>query len=420
MDAVTNVPFPGNEPVKGYAPGSPERAALEQKLKEMAGERADLTMTIGGQQRHGGGDAVQVVQPHNHRHVLGELRNATDHDVEAAIEAARQAAPGWRALSFDDRAAIFLKAADLLAGPWRQVINGSTILGQSKSVFQAEIDAACELIDFWKYNVHYGRRLLAEQPTSSAGTWNRLEYRPLEGFVLAISPFNFTSIAGNLPTAPALMGNVVIWKPSPTQQLSAHYLMRLLEAAGLPPGVINMVTGDGQAVSKVAVPHPDLAGIHFTGSTGTFQHLWRTVGENISGYRGYPRLVGETGGKDFVIAHPSADPDVLVTALVRGAFEYQGQKCSAASRSYIARSVWNRMKDQLVGTAESLTMGDVGAGPVDLHGRGNRQPGVRAARRRARQGAHSARDLSPDRRPDRRFGRLFRTADGPGVDRSDG
>jgi 1-pyrroline-5-carboxylate dehydrogenase len=241
------------------------------------------------------------------------------------------------------------------------VINGSTILGQSKSVFQAEIDAACELIDFWKYNVHYGRRLLAEQPTSSAGTWNRLEYRPLEGFVLAISPFNFTSIAGNLPTAPALMGNVVIWKPSPTQQLSAHYLMRLLEAAGLPPGVINMVTGDGQAVSKVAVPHPDLAGIHFTGSTGTFQHLWRTVGENISGYRGYPRLVGETGGKDFVIAHPSADPDVLVTALVRGAFEYQGQKCSAASRSYIARSVWNRMKDQLVGTTESLTMGDVGA-----------------------------------------------------------
>ena len=359
MDAVTNVPFPGNEPVKGYAPGSPERAALEQKIKEMAGERAELTMTIGGRQRHGGGDAVQIVQPHNHRHVLGELRNATDHDVEAAIEAARQAAPGWRALSFDDRAAIFLKAADLLAGPWRQVINGSTILGQSKSVFQAEIDAACELIDFWKYNVHYGRRLLAEQPASSSGTWNRLEYRPLEGFVLAISPFNFTSIAGNLPTAPALLGNVVIWKPSPTQQLSAHYLMRLLEAAGLPPGVINMVTGDGQAVSRVAVPHPDLAGIHFTGSTGTFQHLWRTVGENISGYRGYPRLVGETGGKDFVIAHPSADPDVLVTALVRGAFEYQGQKCSAASRSYIARSVWDRMKDQLVGTAESLTMGDV-------------------------------------------------------------
>ncbi|MGO8959945.1 MAG: L-glutamate gamma-semialdehyde dehydrogenase [Streptosporangiaceae bacterium] len=361
MDAVTNVPFPGNEPVKGYAPGSPERAAVEQKIKEMAGERAELTMTIGGEQRHGGGDAIQIVQPHNHRHVLGELRNATDADVEAAITAARAAAPGWRALSFDDRAAIFLKAADLLAGPWRQVINGSTILGQSKSVFQAEIDAACELIDFWKYNVHYARRLLAEQPANSPGTWNRLEYRPLEGFVLAISPFNFTSIAANLPTAPALMGNVVIWKPSPTQQLSAHYLMRLLEAAGLPPGVVNMVTGDGQAVSRVAVPHPDLAGIHFTGSTGTFQHLWRTVGEHIASYRGYPRLVGETGGKDFVVAHPSADPDVLVTALVRGAFEYQGQKCSAASRSYIARSVWDRMKDQLIDTAEALTMGDVAA-----------------------------------------------------------
>jgi 1-pyrroline-5-carboxylate dehydrogenase len=361
MDAVTNVPFPGNEPVKGYAPGSAERAALEQKIKEMAGERADLTMTIGGQQRHGGGDAIQVVQPHNHRHVLGELRNATDADVEAAISAARDAAPGWRALSFDDRAAIFLKAADLLAGPWRQIINGATILGQSKSVFQAEIDAVCELIDFWKYNVHYARRLLAEQPSSAPGTWNRLEYRPLEGFVLAITPFNFTSIAGNLPTAPALLGNVVIWKPSHTQQLSAHYLMRLLEAAGLPPGVINMVTGDGKAISKVALPHRDMAGIHFTGSTGTFQHMWRTVGENIAGYRGYPRLVGETGGKDFVIAHPSADPDVLTTALVRGAFEYQGQKCSAASRSYIARSVWDKMKDQLIGAVESLTMGDVSA-----------------------------------------------------------
>ena len=245
MDAVTNVPVPGNEPIKGYAPGSPERVTLEQKIKDLAGERAELTMTIGGRQVPGGGDAIDVVQPHNHRHVLGQLRNATDADVTAAIEAARVAAPGWRELSFDDRAAIFLKAADLLAGPWRNVINASTILGQSKSVFQAEIDAACELIDFWKYNVHFGRRLLAEQPANAPGTWNRLEYRPLEGFVLAISPFNFTSIAANLPTAPALMGNVVIWKPSPTQQLSAHYLMRLLEAAGLPPGVINMVTGDG-------------------------------------------------------------------------------------------------------------------------------------------------------------------------------
>jgi len=361
MDAVTNVPFPGNEPVKTYAPGSPERASLEHKIKELAGERAELTMTVGGHQRHGGGEPIDVVQPHNHRHVLGQLRNATGADVAAAIEAARQAAPAWRALSFDDRAAIFLTAADLLSGPWRQVINAATVLGQSKSAFQAEIDAACELIDFWRYNVHYARRLLAEQPANSPGAWNRLEYRPLEGFVLAITPFNFTSIAANLPTAPALMGNVVVWKPSPTQQLSAHYLMRLLEAAGLPPGVINMVTGDGTAVSEVALPQADLAGIHFTGSTGTFQHLWRTVGENIASYRGYPRLVGETGGKDFVIAHPSADPDVLVTALVRGAFEYQGQKCSAASRAYIARSVWDRVADQLISTTEALTIGDVSA-----------------------------------------------------------
>jgi 1-pyrroline-5-carboxylate dehydrogenase len=361
MDAVTNVPLPGNEPIKGYAPGSPERVTLEQKIKDLAGEPAELTMTIGGRQVLGGGDTFDVVEPHNHRHVLGQLRNATNADVTAAIEAARAAAPAWRELSFDDRAAIFLKAADLLAGPWRSVINASTILGQSKSVFQAEIDAACELIDFWKYNVHFGRRLLAEQPASAPGTWNRLEYRPLEGFVLAITPFNFTSIAANLPTAPALMGNVVIWKPSPTQQLSAHYLMQLLAAAGLPPGVINMVTGDGSAVSNVALRHPELAGVHFTGSTGTFQHLWRTVGENIAGYRGYPRLVGETGGKDFVIAHPSADPDVLATALVRGAFEYQGQKCSAASRAYVARSVWDRTKDRLIGTTESLAMGDVAA-----------------------------------------------------------
>ncbi|HXW47726.1 MAG TPA: L-glutamate gamma-semialdehyde dehydrogenase [Streptosporangiaceae bacterium] len=359
MDSVTNVPFPGNEPIKGYAPGSPERTALEAKIKELAGERAELTMTVGGQQRMGAGTTVDVVQPHNHRHVLGQLREAEDADVSAAIEAARQAAPGWRALSFDDRAAIFLKAADLLAGPWRQTLNAATILGQSKSAYQAEIDSACELIDFLRFNVHYARRLLAEQPISSPGVWNQLEYRPLEGFVLAITPFNFTAIAGNLPTAAALMGNVVVWKPSPTQQLAAHYFMRLMEAAGLPPGVINMVTGYGQAVSRVAVPHPDLAGIHFTGSTGTFQHLWRTVGENIAGYRSYPRLVGETGGKDFVIAHPSADPDVLSTALVRGAFEYQGQKCSAASRSYVPRSVWDRMGEQFLETVRSLTMGDV-------------------------------------------------------------
>jgi 1-pyrroline-5-carboxylate dehydrogenase len=359
MDAVTTVPVPANEPVRQYQPGSQDRAALETRIKELAGTQAELTMTIGGRQRMGGGELINVVQPHNHRHVLGQLANATDADVSAAIDAAAQAAPGWRALSFDDRAAVLLKAADLLAGPWRQTMNAATMLGQSKSPFQAEIDAACELIDFWRYNVHYARRLLAEQPESGPGTWNRMEYRPLEGFVLAITPFNFTSIAGNLPTAPALLGNTVVWKPSHTQQLSAHIIMRVLEAAGLPPGVINLVTGYGQSLSNVALPHPDLAGIHFTGSTQTFQHLWRTIGENITGYRGYPRLVGETGGKDFVIAHPSADPDVLTTALVRGAFEYQGQKCSAASRGYIPRSIWSRMRDEFVAQVESLTMGDV-------------------------------------------------------------
>ncbi|MFI5063432.1 MAG: L-glutamate gamma-semialdehyde dehydrogenase [Streptosporangiales bacterium] len=361
MDAVSTVPPPANEPVRAYAPGSAERAAVESKIKELAASPAELTMTVGGQQRMGGAERIAVVQPHNHAHVLGHLGNATGADVAAAIEAAAAAAPGWQAMSFDDRAAIFLKAADLLAGPWRSTINAATILGQSKSVYQAEIDAACELIDFWRYNAHFARRLLAEQPDSAPGEWDRMEYRPLEGFVLAITPFNFTSIAANLPTAPALMGNVVLWKPSPTQQFSAHQLMRLLEAAGLPPGVINMVTGDGQAVSEVALPHPDLAGIHFTGSTRTFQHLWRSVGENIASYRGYPRLVGETGGKDFVIAHPSADPDVLTVALIRGAFEYQGQKCSAASRAYIPRSVWDQMRDGFLAQADSLSVGDVAA-----------------------------------------------------------
>jgi 1-pyrroline-5-carboxylate dehydrogenase len=361
MDAVTNVPPPVNEPVRQYAPGSPDRAVLESKVKDLAGEQAELTMTIGGRERFGAGEPISVVEPHNFRHVLGTMHNATDADIADAIAAAGAAAPAWRAMSFDQRAAIFLKAAELLAGPWRATINASTMLGQSKSVYQAEIDAACELIDFWRFNVLYARRLLEEQPQSGPGTWNQLEYRPLEGFVLAISPFNFTSIAANLPTAPALLGNVVVWKPSPTQQLSAHYTMRLLAAAGLPPGVINLVTGDGQAVSRVALSHRDLAGIHFTGSTATFQHLWRTVGEHIAGYRGYPRLVGETGGKDFVIAHPSADVGVLSTALIRGAFEYQGQKCSAASRSYLPRSVWDRMRDDFLAEVESLTMGDVAA-----------------------------------------------------------
>src|SRR5579863_271138 len=363
MDAATRTPVPANEPVKQYQPGSHERAVLESKIKELTGQRAELTMTIGGAQQMAGGDPIDVVQPHNRHHVLGQLGNASTVDVAAAIYAAKQAAPAWRALDFDDRAAIFLKAADLLAGPWRATLNAATMLGQSKSPYQAEIDAAAELIDFWRYNVYFARRMLSEQPESAPGAWNRMEYRPLEGFVVAITPFNFTSIAGNLPTAPALLGNVVVWKPSPTQQLAAHATMRLLEAAGLPPGVINLVTGDGQAVSTVALPHRDLGGIHFTGSTATFQHLWRTIGENIAGYRGYPRLVGETGGKDFVVAHPSADPAVLATALIRGAFEYQGQKCSAASRAYVPRSVWSGMRDDFLAQVESLTMGDVAADP---------------------------------------------------------
>jgi 1-pyrroline-5-carboxylate dehydrogenase len=359
MDAVTRVPAPHNEPVLTYAPGSAERAALEARLPELAAETPELTSTIGGTQRMAAGEKFEVVQPHRHSAVLGTSAHATHGDAEDAIRSARDAAPGWQELSFDDRAAVFLKAADLLAGPWRQTLNAATMLGQSKTAYQAEIDSACELIDFWRYNVHFARQILAEQPESSTGVWNRVDHRPLEGFVYAVTPFNFTAIAGNLPTAPALMGNTVVWKPAPTQQFAAHFLMRLLEAAGLPPGVINMVTGDGIAVSEVALASPDLAGIHFTGSTPVFQHLWRTVGENIASYRGYPRIVGETGGKDFIVAHPSADVDVLRTAMVRGAFEFQGQKCSAASRAYVPRSLWSRMRDDLVSTTESLPMGDV-------------------------------------------------------------
>jgi 1-pyrroline-5-carboxylate dehydrogenase len=360
VDAVTQVPIPANEPVLGYAPGSAERATIEQRLKEMAAaEPIELTATIGGKELMAGGPAFDVTMPSDHAHVLGRANSATEADAAAAIEAAQQAAPDWAAMSFDDRAAIFLRAADLLAGPWRATLNAATMLGQGKTVQQAEIDAACELIDFWRFNVGFAREILANQPTSTSGTWNRTDYRPLDGFVYAITPFNFTAIAGNLPSAPALLGNTVLWKPSPTQQLAAHFTMRLLEAAGLPPGVINLLPGDGLAVSAVALAHADLAGIHFTGSTRTFQHLWQTVGSNIAGYRSYPRVVGETGGKDFVVAHPSADPDVLRTALVRGAFEYSGQKCSAASRAYIASSVWDRIRDDLVSETESLLVGDV-------------------------------------------------------------
>lgn len=361
MDAVTNVPPARNEPVLAYPAGGEARARLTARLRELAGARLELTAAIGGQRRPGRGPAVDVVMPHDHKHVLGTFRAATEEDTHEALAAARAAAPGWQALSFDDRAAVFLRAAELLAGPWRDTLNAATMLGQSKVAHEAEIDAACELIDFWRFNVVFARQILATQPESpaGAGVWNRMDYRPLEGFVYAITPFNFTSIAGNLPTAPALMGNVVLWKPAPTQQFAAHFLMDLLTVAGLPPGVISMLPGDGVAVSRVALAEPDLAGIHFTGSTRTFQYLWRQVGENIAGYRGYPRLVGETGGKDFVLAHPSADPDVLRTALLRGAFEYQGQKCSAASRAYVPASVWARIRDDLAAATEALPQGDV-------------------------------------------------------------
>ncbi|MGO9353212.1 MAG: L-glutamate gamma-semialdehyde dehydrogenase [Mycobacterium sp.] len=359
MDAITQVPMPANEPVHNYAPHSPERTTLVAQLAALADHPIDLPHVIDGRHRMGDGERIDVVQPHRHAATLGTLTNAVHADVTAAIEAAMAAKSSWAAMPFDERAAVFLRAADLLAGPWREKIAAATMLGQSKSAYQAEIDAPCELIDFWRFNAEFARQILAQQPVSGPGEWNRSDYRPLDGFVYAITPFNFTSVAGNLPTAPALMGNTVVWKPSITQTLSAYLLMQLLEAAGLPPGVINMVTGDGFAVSDVALADPRLAGIHFTGSTATFQHLWQQVGANISRYQCYPRLVGETGGKDFVVAHASARPDVLSTALIRGAFDYQGQKCSAASRAFVAHSVWQRMGDTFLGTAAQLPYGDI-------------------------------------------------------------
>ncbi|WP_271632706.1 aldehyde dehydrogenase family protein [Solicola gregarius] len=360
MDASTRVPYPANEPVLTYAPGNPERVELEETLKDLQSEQYELTNTIGGTQVMGGGRRIKSVQPHAHRHVLGVMKNANAADARQAIAAAAEAAPGWRAMPFDDRVAIILRAAELAAGPWRQTLNAATMLGQGKTVQQAEIDAACELIDFWRFNAYFARQIMDEQPLANApGVWNRLDHRPLEGFVYAITPFNFTAIAGNLPTAPALMGNTVIWKPSPTQGLAAHLTMRLLEEAGMPPGVINLLTGDGTGVSPTLLKDPNLAGIHFTGSTKTFQYLWGEVGKNIAGYKSYPRIVGETGGKDFIVAHPSADVDVLCTAMVRGAFEYQGQKCSAASRAYVPRSLWPALKKKLAATTESITMGPV-------------------------------------------------------------
>lgn len=360
MDAITTPPRPANEPVHTYASGTAERERIVGELTAQASAGPmELPHIIGGNAHIGDGEPIEVVQPHAHREVLGTITNATHDDARAAVDAARAAAADWAYTPFDDRAAILLRAADLLSGPWRERIAAATMLGQSKSVQQAEIDAPCELVDFWRFNVSFAREILAEQPISSPGVWNRLDHRPLDGFVYAITPFNFTAIAGNLPTAPMLMGNTVVWKPSPTQAYSAHLTLRLLEAAGLPPGVINLVNGDGRAMSEVALADEDLAGIHFTGSTATFGHLWREIGTNIDRYRNYPRLVGETGGKDFIVAHGSADPDVTRTALIRGAFEYQGQKCSAASRAYIARSVWEQMGDDFLSEASQLTYGDV-------------------------------------------------------------
>jgi 1-pyrroline-5-carboxylate dehydrogenase len=357
FSGTRRVPVPVNEPVKSYAPGSPERAELKARIKQMANERVEIPIIIGGQEIRTG-ETAQSVMPHNHRHVLADWHKASSSQVQQAIKAAAEARAEWANWAWEDRAAIFLKAAELLATTWRATVNASTMLGQSKTVFQAEIDAACELIDFWRFNVAYAQQLYDEQPLSTSTMWNQLDYRGLEGFVYAVSPFNFTSIGGNLSTAPALMGNTVIWKPASSAMLSAYYLMRLLEAAGLPPGVINFVPGDAAEISNTLLAHRDLAGVHFTGSTSVFNSMWKTIGANMSRYGTYPRIVGETGGKDFIVAHPSADPQALAVAIARGGFEYQGQKCSAASRVYIPRSMWNDVRDRVTGMMDDMRMGD--------------------------------------------------------------
>ncbi|MCW3157443.1 L-glutamate gamma-semialdehyde dehydrogenase [Micropruina sp. KQZ13P-5] len=361
MDAITRVPVPVNEPVKTYAPGSPERAELESALKELAdAEPLELTGTFGAERRPGRGeDRYEVRMPSDTAHVLGYVQQANHADAEQAVAAAVAVSREWGELPYDQRAAIFLRAADLIAGPFRAWINAATMLGQGKTVQQAEIDSACELADFLRFNAHFAQEIYANQPQNSAGVWNRMDYRPLEGFVYAITPFNFTAIAGNLPTSAALMGNPVLWKPALTQMFAAEVIVDVLRAAGLPDGVINLVPGHGKEVSDVALAHSDLAGIHFTGSTRVFQGLWSQVGANIANYRSYPRIVGETGGKDFVLAHPSADPEMVTTALIRGAFEYSGQKCSAASRAYLPRSLWNAISDDLIAQTEALKVGDV-------------------------------------------------------------
>jgi 1-pyrroline-5-carboxylate dehydrogenase len=352
------IPPPVNDPVKSYAPGSPERASIKARLSCMAGEVVDIPLIIGGKAVTTGSTA-NAVMPHDHAHVLGHYHKASEAHVQQAIAAAQAAHDEWASWSFDDRAAIMLKAAELLTTTWRDTINASTMLGQSKTVFQAEIDSGAEIVDFWRFNVHYGQELLDEQPVSDHTMWNQLEYRALEGFVYAVTPFNFTSIAANLPTAPALMGNTVVWKPASSAMFAAHYLMKLYEAAGMPPGVINMVAGDAGMISKALLSHRDLAGVHFTGSTEVFNDMWKTIGASMGSYRSYPRIVGETGGKDFILAHPSADPAALATAIVRGGFEFQGQKCSAASRVYVPRSLWNEVRDRSIAMMADIKMGDV-------------------------------------------------------------
>ena len=358
FNGTRRVPPPVNEPIKSYAPKSPERAALKERLGTMSKERVDIPIIIGGREIRSGSTA-HAVMPHDHRHVLGDWHKASTHHVEEAIRAAREARAEWSNWAWEDRAAVFLKAGELLSTTWRSTLNAATMLGQSKTAFQAEIDAACELIDFWRFNPHYAQELYDEQPLSNSTMWNQLDYRSLEGFVYAVTPFNFTSIGGNLPTAPALMGNTVIWKPASSAMLSAYYIMKLLEAAGLPPGVINMVPGDAAEISNVLLSHRELAGVHFTGSTSVFNSMWRTIGANMSQYATYPRIVGETGGKDFIVAHPSADPQALAVAIARGGFEYQGQKCSAASRVYVPRSIWNDVRDRVVGMMSDMRMGDI-------------------------------------------------------------
>ena len=351
-------PKPANEPVRSYAPGSPEREELKSALESMQAERIEIASVIGGRELRTG-NLMQSVMPHRRHHVLADVHMADGAAVGKAIGAAAAAWPTWSATPWWDRAAVFLRAAELLSGPWRSTLNAATMLGQSKTAHQAEIDAACELIDFWRYNVEYMLRIYDEQPESSPGVWNRLEYRPLEGFVFAVTPFNFTSIAGNLPTSCALMGNTVVWKPASTATYSAWFGMRHLMEAGLPDGVINLVYGSGAAVGDAALASPDLAGVHFTGSTAVFHDMWRKVGGNIASYRAYPRMVGETGGKNFVVAHPSADVDALATAVIRGGFEYLGQKCSAVSRVFVPDSMWPELSRKLAEEVSTIRQGDV-------------------------------------------------------------